>query len=207
VRDTPDREHLIDVALDLCVRQGHEATTLDQIAVAAGVPSAVVKSYFASTDAIVFSVLDDELSAAAAVLADVPPDVGPSEAVIAAHMTVLADVTNGVGIITRERLQAGAHILTASPSLAKQFSARGKEVFAVALAKRMGVTAQDRRVRLAVTVAAAVIAGAYNVDRGRQDFVAPDDDGRVPEVMVKRLSDAFTEVTGRPSPHPNPPSR
>jgi AcrR family transcriptional regulator len=202
-----DREHLIDVALDLCVRQGYEATTIDQIAAAAGVPSPLVNSYFASIDAIVFSVSDDELSAAVAALADIPPDTDPTEAVIAAHMTALADITNGVGVITRERLHVVAEILTASPSLAKRVNARGKEVFAVALAKRMGVTAEDRRVRLAVTIAAAVIAGAYNVDRGPQDLVAPGDDGRVPEVMVKRLSDTFTEVTGRPSPHPNPPPR
>ena len=34
-----DREKLIDVALDLCIRQGYEATTIDQIAAAVGVTS------------------------------------------------------------------------------------------------------------------------------------------------------------------------
>jgi hypothetical protein len=29
----------------------------------------------------------------------------------------------------------------------------------------------------------------------------------MPELMVKRLGDTFTEVTGRPSPHPNPSPR
>ena len=61
-----DREKLIDVALDLCIRQGYEATTIDQIAAAVGVTSPAVGRYFATKDAIILSIVDDELAAEAA---------------------------------------------------------------------------------------------------------------------------------------------
>ena len=52
-----DREKLIDVALDLCIRQGHEATTIDQIAAAVGVTAHAVGRYFATKDAIILSIV------------------------------------------------------------------------------------------------------------------------------------------------------
>jgi hypothetical protein len=52
-------------------------------------------------------------------------------------------------------------------------------------------------VRLAVTIRSAVIAAAYNFDRGGRVRLDPRNDGRVPELMVKRLNDTFTHITGR----------
>ena len=71
----------------------------------------------------------------------------------------------------------------------------------------MGVGPEDSRVRLAVTIRSAVIAAAYNFDRGGQFRLDPSNDGRVPELMVKRLNDTFTHITGREPAHPNRPSR
>ena len=97
--------------------------------------------------------------------------------------------------------------LTASMELRKKASALGKRVLGVALAERMGVGPEDSRVRLAVTIRSAVIAAAYNFDRGGRVRLDPRDDGRVPELMVKRLNDTFTHITGRAPAHPNRPSR
>jgi hypothetical protein len=71
----------------------------------------------------------------------------------------------------------------------------------------MGVGPEDSRVRLAVTIRSAVIAAAYNVDRGGRVRLDPRNDGRAPELMVKRLNDTFTHITGRAPAHPNRPSR
>lgn len=202
-----DREKLIDVALDLCTRQGYEATTIDQIAAAGGVTSHAVARYFATKDAIVMSIVDEIAVASAAELGQIPSQICPLEALLAANTAVIADITNGAGVITRERLHALAHILTASPDVQKRASARCKQVLSVALAERMGVEPEDSRVRLAVTIRAAVIAAACNFDRGRRAAVDPRNDGRVPELMVERLNHVFTHITGRAPAHQGQPSR
>ena len=104
-------------------------------------------------------------------------------------------------------MQALAHILTASLDLRKKASALGKQVLSVALAERMGVGPEDSRDRQAVTIRAAVIAAAYNFDRGGRVRLDPRNDGRVPELMVERLNDTFTHITGRAPAQPNRPSR
>ena len=201
-----DREKLIDVALDLCTTQGYEATTIDQIAAAVGVTSHAVGRYFATKDAIILSIVDDIVVAVATELAQIPPQTSPPEALLAANTAVISDIADGAGVITRERLQALAHILTASMDLRKTASALGKEVLSHALAERMGVGPEDPRVRQAVTIRSAVIA-ADNFDRGGRVRLDPRNDGRVPELMVKRLNDTFTHITGRAPAHPNRPSR
>jgi len=122
-----DREKLIDVALDLCIRQGYEATTIDQIAAAVGVASHAVGRDFATKDAIVLSIVDDIVVAVATELARIPPQTSPpeallaanTEALLAANTAVISDIANGGGVITRERMQALAYILTASMDLRK----------------------------------------------------------------------------------------
>jgi AcrR family transcriptional regulator len=207
VAEKHDREKLIDVALDLCIRQGYEATTIDQIAAAGGVTSHAVARYFATKDAIILSIVDDIVVAVAAELARIPPQTSPLEALLAANTVVISDIANGAGVITRERMQALAHTLTASPDLRKKASALAKQVLSVALAERMGVRPEDSRVRRAVTLRAAVIAAAYNFDRRGRVRLDPRNDGRVPELMVKRLNDTFAHITGRAPAHPNRPSR
>ena len=185
----------------------YEATTIDQIAAAGGVTSHVVGRYFATKDAIILSIVDDIIVAVATELARIPPQTSPPEALLAATTAVISDIANGAGVITRERMQALAHILTASLELRKKASALGEQVLTVALAERMGVGPEDPRVRQAVTIRAAVIAAAYNFDRGGRVRLDPRNDGRVPELMVKRLNDTFTHITGRAPAHPNRPSR
>jgi hypothetical protein len=58
--------------------------------------------------------------------------------------------------------------------------------------------------RLAFTTWAAIVTGSYNHVDGTGVFnkagVGQRGDGRVPEVMVRRLKETFTEVTGREPP-------
>jgi len=205
--ETHDRERLIDVALDLYIMQGYEATTIDQIGAAGGVTSHAVGHYFATKDAIILSIVDDIIVAVATELARIPPQTSPPEALLAANTAVISDIADGAGVITRERLQALAHILTASMDLRKTASALGKQVLSVALAERMGVGPEDPRVRQAVIIRSAVIAAAYNFDRGGRVRLDPRNDGRVPELMVERLNDTFTHITGRAPARPHRPSR
>ena len=215
VGEKHDREKLIDVALDVYIGQGYEATTIDEIAAAVGVTSHAVGRYFATKDAIILSIVDNIVVATATELAQIPPQTSPPEALLAANTeallaattAVISDIANGAGVITRERMQALAHILTASLDLRTKASALGKQVLSVALAEHMGVGPEDPRVRQAVTIRAAVIAATYNFDRGGRLRLDPRNDGRVPELMVMRLNDTFTHITGRAPAHPHRPSR
>jgi AcrR family transcriptional regulator len=191
------RAKLIDAALDRCMRQGHQDATVAEIAAAAGITQDIAARYFATTDAIILSVIDDILAGTAAALADVAPQTSLAEALLTASTKVLVDITNGVGVITRERLQAVAHILTASPELQKQASERRKQALSVALANRLGVGAHDRRVWCAATTWSATVVAAYNPYLGRPVHVDPRQDGRVPELMCARLEDVFSHISGR----------
>ena len=57
-----------------------------------------------------------------------------TEALLAANTAVISDIASGAGVITRECMQALAHILTASLDLRKKASALGEQVLSVALA-------------------------------------------------------------------------
>ena len=73
------------------------------------------------------------------------PQTSPPEALLAATTAVISDIANGAGVITRERMQALAHTLTASPDLREKASALGEQVLSVALAERMEVGPEDLR--------------------------------------------------------------
>jgi AcrR family transcriptional regulator len=66
------RAELTDVALDLFNRQGYEATTVDEIATAAGISRRSLFRYFASKEAIIFDNLEDVGEQLAAALAERP---------------------------------------------------------------------------------------------------------------------------------------
>lgn len=63
-----------------------------------------------------------------------------------------------------------------------------------ALTERMGVNPANQRVRLAVTMWSAIAAGAYPA-AGHADQLRPRHDDRLPERMIARPADTFTEVT------------
>ena len=66
------RAELTDVALDLFIRQGYEATTVDEIATAAGISRRSLFRYFASKEAIIFDNLEDVGEQLVAALAERP---------------------------------------------------------------------------------------------------------------------------------------
>lgn len=202
VAGQPDRATLTDIALDLFRWRGYDATTPDQIAATAGVtPQDFVRS-FATKDAVIMSLADEISQAGAIALARVAPNTDPLDALFIVYSETLAAIANGVGVMTRERLVALAHILTAHPHLRDQVRALRRRVLAVPLAEHMGVAPDDRRVGRAFTIWAAIVTGSYNYFEGAGVFfdmagVSPRGDGRVPEVMVHRLNETFAQVTGR----------
>ena len=190
------RERLVDVTLDLCTDQGYDAATVDQIAAAADVTRSEFERYFATKDAVIVSIVDDLLHATATALRDVTADIAPEHALLIATIEVLGAIIDGRGVITLHRMLATGRIVTGTSHLQKQASAARRRVLSQALADRMGVGSQDRRVQRAATMWSAIAAGAYIGQLHMPPHYDPRNDDLLPQRMIASLSDTFAEVMG-----------
>jgi len=197
------RERLIDATLDLCTRCGYEATTVDQIAAAAGVAPPEFARYFATKDAVLLSIVEDLIQASAAALGDVEAGTNPEQALLIATASVITAITEGRGVITQDRMIAMAEIVTTNSDLRKQASLARKRVLTQALADRMGVTAGNQRVRQAVTRWSAIAAGAYVGAGIMGAHYDPRQDDQLVERGIAELTANFADVMGDDPSQPN----
>jgi AcrR family transcriptional regulator len=194
------RERLIDETLSLCTRFGYESTTVDQIAAAADMTLPEFAGYFASKDAVVMSIVEDLLQAQATALGHVEESTSPEQVLMIATTEVVTAIIDGRGVITRDRMLAMVQIVTANPKLLKQASCARKRVLTQALAERMGVAAENRRVRKAVTMWSAIAASAYLARDSMADHYDPGQDDQLTERMTAELDATFADVMGE-TPH------
>jgi AcrR family transcriptional regulator len=190
------RERLIDATLDLCIRCGYEATTLDEIAGAAKVARSDFARYFATKDAVLMCIVEDLVNATGAALRHVDAGVRPEQALLIATTEVITAITEGRGVITCDRMLAMAEIVTANANLRKQASLTRKRVLTQALADRMGVAADNRRVRHAVTTWSAIAAGAYLGAGSMGEHYDPRQDDQLKERGIAELTASFSDVMG-----------
>lgn len=184
------RAVLIDAAMDLCLKQGYELTTVEQIAAAADVSPRTFSRYFPTKDAVFLTLIDDYADEVAIELETVDAEVGPLEAMRQAHVAVLTRVaTRQVGRLTTDRITLMLRVINASDTLKQASFEFRHDLTHVVLAKRMGVDIDDRRVRLANVIFAATIVAACG------DLIADTDTVRLgPLIMVHRLNEAFADV-------------
>jgi AcrR family transcriptional regulator len=195
VAPQPDRAALTDIALDLFRSRGYDNTTPDQIAAAAGISAQQLARDFATKDAVVMSLCEQILDASVAPLARLAPNADPLDALLVAHGHALTAIVNDIGAVTRDCLATVAEILTAHHEFREPVRALRMQVLSGPLAEYLGAAPDDRRVRRAITMWSAIVAGSFNsFDRAGID---PSGDGRVPELMVQRLKETFTQVMGR----------
>jgi AcrR family transcriptional regulator len=148
------RDEIGMIAVDLFASRGFEEVTVDDIAETAGTSPRTVFRYFASKDEIVLYLarrLDERLVAA---LESRPAREGAATALRNAYCST-SHVTPG----DRQRVLQLARVLAETPTL--RASAHGERVDAndellTHLAGRMGLTADDPRVRVLATSMAAV---------------------------------------------------
>jgi AcrR family transcriptional regulator len=190
------RERLIDTTLALCISGGYEATTIDQIAAAAKITPPEFAEHFATKDAAIMSVVDDLVQATAAALGHVDAAAGPEQAVLLATTEVVTAIVDGHGVITRDRMLAMAHVVTAQPKLRKQASSTRRRVLTKALAARLGVAVDNRRVRQATTMWSAIAGGAYLARHSMADHYDPAQDAQLLERVISELGASFIEVMG-----------
>jgi AcrR family transcriptional regulator len=194
------RERLIDATLSLCIGCGYETTTIDEIAAEAEMAASDFSRYFGTKDAVILSVIEDLLHGTAAALRHIDAAVGPEQALLIATNSVLTAITDGCGVITRERMLAMSEIVTAQPGLRKQASSLRKRVLTQALADRLGVATDNRRVRQAVRVWSAIATGAYVSRSTMGEHYDPSLDDQLPQRMVVELTASFDEVMGEVPP-------
>lgn len=155
------RSLLIDAAVQLCDKQGFEKTTVDQIAAVADVSPRTFSRYFATKDAVILALIDDMVDAIAVQLERQPSGLTELEALLAAHVAMVrATASAPPDGFTTERLKVTARIVNSSPALRLAASEFRPNSVALALAKRMGVGLDDKKVRLVVAVWSAILLTA-----------------------------------------------
>lgn len=150
---THTRVRLQEAALTLFTERGYEATTVEQIATAAGVSHMTFFRHFPTKESVV---LDDPFdpAIAAAVLAQ-PPDLSPLARVCAGLRTALAELD----LPEQEQVRARVRVAARTPSLRAGMwnnTVITQQVIADALAT-------DGVPRLEARVAAAAVIGALTV--------------------------------------------
>jgi AcrR family transcriptional regulator len=194
------RATLIDAAVELCERQGFERTTVDQIAAIADVSPRTFSRYFATKDAIALALIDEALDKTAAHLAEQPTDINHFEALRRSYMEMYANTkTAPPGELTAERLMCTARIIMSSPALRQTAVEFRMHSVNVELARRMGVSQGDRRVRLVSAMWASILMNALaDVGEGADWSQIGVDD------LISRLEATFDEFIGLVSDVPKP---
>jgi AcrR family transcriptional regulator len=153
---------LIDAAVDLCLRQGYEHTTVEQIADAVDVSPRTFSRYFASKDAVFIAVIDGLAEEITAELNAQPVNLGPMEALRAAHVSVLTRVADRRPLagLTAERIVLILQVVSSSPTLRQAAMEYRSPAAMQALASHMGVEPDDKRLELAVALFSTTIVSA-----------------------------------------------
>ena len=84
------RSTLVDKAAELCLRQGYDHTTVEQIAEAAEVSPRTFSRYFPTKDAVIMAIVEDVAQFVAAELAAQPRGITEYEALLRAHLASMS---------------------------------------------------------------------------------------------------------------------
>ncbi|WP_137148491.1 TetR family transcriptional regulator [Mycolicibacterium sp. CR10] len=195
------RATLIDAAVGLCDRQGFDGTTVDQIAAIADVSPRTFSRYFATKDAIALALVDEVLDIAARELALQPVELGNFEALRRAYLA-MAEHTKfaSEGALSSKRLLQILRITLSSATLrqaAVEFRASAVDVV---LAERMGVSVNNRRVKLVAAVWGAFVITALQqvaLDMAHATTVSIDD---VVDAFGATYAEFAVEVAGLKEP-------
>lgn len=165
------RDRLTEAGMGLFLAQGFEATTLDQIAAAAGISRRSFFHHFASKEDLVFAWQDSFCLALMAALADRPADERPIDAAANALIAALAG-------FDRDQAEALARFVEATPVLRDREQVKYalmEQALAEALGRRSGAITLEVRLVAMVVIGAMRVAGEnwrQTGDRARPDLYA-----------------------------------
>ncbi len=182
------RAILIDAAVGLCERQGFDRTTVEQIAALADVSPRTFSRYFATKDAVIHALVDEIVEAIAVQLLRQPAELSELDALRTAHVDMLkATKSAPPDRLTAERFMTTVRIVCSSPPLLASSEHR-RDAVIEALARRMGVGVDERKVQLAIAVWWAVILVAvadWGPDTDWQQWTADMVVGRIDETFAQ----------------------
>ncbi|ULE35365.1 TetR family transcriptional regulator [Mycobacterium sp. IDR2000157661] len=187
------RATLIDAAVELCDRQGFDNTTVDQIAAIADVSPRTFSRYFPTKDAIALALVDEVLDQTAVELARQPADLNHFEALLRAYVAMAEAAKHAsAGELSAERVMCIVRIILSSAALRQASVEFRANAIDTALGRRMGVSLDDRRLKLASATWGAVIMTALT------DFAPADQDwSRVGiDDLIAQLQSTFAEFSG-----------
>lgn len=152
------RAILTDAAVELFLRHGYENTTVDQIAAVADVSPRTFSRYFATKDAVIVTLLDENLDQGARALREQPADMNHYDALFCAYRLFYARTKDaGPDDLTSDRVVAMTRIIMCSPTLRQAVGEFRPHAVNVALAERMAVDLEDSRLRLVSSVWDAIM--------------------------------------------------
>ena len=185
------RATLIDAAVGLCVRQGFDATTVDQIAAIADVSPRTFSRYFATKDAIALALIDEVLDVAAVELARQPREIPNFEALRRAYVAMARNTGLAAdGELTSDRLLQILQIVTTSATLRQVVLEYRATDIHKAMAERMSTTVDDRRVKLMAAVWGAGLSTAT------ADLAARAETGIDIDAVVAAFEETYREFAG-----------
>ncbi len=183
------RTTLIDAAVALCLSQGYENTTVEQIAAAAEVSPRTFSRYFATKDAVYLALLENFIGAVGTELATIPPEVPPLRALRDSHLAVLGQIhSGGVPGMSADGIALMLHVLNSTHELKLAAAEVQSPVVLGLLAERLGVGLDSRQLRLVMAVwSAIIVTGCGDLVWGRDGLELG------PEVMAQRITETFDQ--------------
>ena len=167
------RQRLIDASLDLFERRGFDATTVDQIAEAAGVAPRTFFHHFGTKEGVLFSGYADRLDEATQRLRDCGPEVDPWSALEHAASAVVEAMEQQPELFLRRgRLYADEPALRATMLVINEEWIDGLRA---EISARLGVGEDDLRPRILASVANSSMRAAielWTAAEGRLDLAA-----------------------------------
>ncbi|MET0864683.1 MAG: TetR family transcriptional regulator [Nakamurella sp.] len=148
------RDRLIAAALELCDRQGFDATTVEQIADTADISPRTFNRYFATKEDVVLAPIEDMIVSMTASLDAQPVTGNEIEALVNAQVQVL-DGRCPVGAVDLTRFETMNRIIQNSTSVSARSVELGDKKFRSItdkVAQRLGASADEPRVRVIVSV-------------------------------------------------------
>ncbi|MCW2731103.1 MAG: hypothetical protein JWR13_1919 [Mycobacterium sp.] len=178
------RATLIEAAAELCLKQGYDNTTVEQIAAAADVSPRTFSRYFPTKESVITAMTGDMDGYLADALSHQPTDINEYEALLRAHLEVFGP-DKGYQTPGFKRMAVLIQIINNAESLRSsaflhQRPVEQRVAFTV-MGRRMGGTAWDPAVRMVGDTWTVLFANAF------AGLGMPGNDPLEPRVLCDRL--------------------
>jgi AcrR family transcriptional regulator len=196
------RSSIIDAAVELCLRQGYDRTTVDQIAAAAEVSTRTFSRYFPTKESVIAGLAADLDALVAQVLETQPLDISEHEALVRAHLELFspdgAQVPSAFG-----QMAAYIQIVNSSSTLTTAdvvTNLRPVAKFRLATARRMDLPPDHPAVRLVIAIWTSLVESAFS------GMGEPGNDPIEAGIFCERLKSTFALFTRTRAPWRTGPS-